>query len=60
MFKNFIKEFEENWEQIGGKFDENLKNLFKCSEEKIVHYINILKEYSIRVFFFYGILFVFF
>ena len=23
------KELEENWEQIGGKFDENLKNLFK-------------------------------
>ena len=32
MFKNFNKELEENWEQIGGKFDENLKiylNLYK-------------------------------
>jgi len=29
VFKNFNKELEENWEQIGGKFDENLKNLFK-------------------------------
>ena len=26
VFKNFIKELEENWEQIGGKFDENLKD----------------------------------
>lgn len=29
MFRNFIKELEENWEQIGGKFDRSLKNLFK-------------------------------
>ena len=27
--REVIKELEENWEQIGGKFDENLKNLFK-------------------------------
>ena len=33
MFKNFIKELEENWEQIGGKFDENLKNLFKSDKK---------------------------
>lgn len=40
MLSVFIKE-QKRYSQ------DDLKNLFKCSEEKIVHYINILKEYSI-------------